>query len=219
MCTPPYLLFSDEWQNQLLFSLHSSLLQKSLHSGGLRLPSPPLGLQRYFQPCKEELFDWVISSDLLPLNKPDTPTLLHPSSGSRNSPDFSFALSSLAFFAPGFQNLGSGHQPILLSIPLSLVFRPNEHPPAFNFKKACWDDFAFYFDSRCHSAEEYPFVSFSSAAALFSSLSLNAAKSSIPFGHFKRPPKAWWSAEVEGAISERGKAFADAHRSDEDRQA
>ena len=48
---------------------------------------------------------------------------------------------------------------------------------------------------------------------------MNAAKSSIPFGRIKRPPKAWWSAEVEEAVSERRKAFAAAHRSDEDRQA
>ena len=48
---------------------------------------------------------------------------------------------------------------------------------------------------------------------------MNAAKSSIPFGRIKRPPKAWWSAEVEQAVSERCKAFAAAHRSDEDRQA
>ena len=32
-------------------------------------------------------------------------------------------------------------------------------------------------------------------------------------------PKAWWSAEVEEAASERRKAFTAAHRSDEDRQA
>ena len=38
-------------------------------------------------------------------------------------------------------------------------------------------------------------------------------------GRIKRPPKAWWSAEVEEAVSERRKAFAAAHRSDEDRQA
>ena len=54
---------------------------------------------------------------------------------------------------------------------------------------------------------------------LFTSLALNAAKSSIPFGRIKRPPKAWWSAEVEEAVSERRKTFAAAHRSDEDRQA
>ena len=45
----------------------------------------------------EAVFDWVISSDLLPLNDPDTPTPLHRSSGSRYSPDISFVPSSLAF--------------------------------------------------------------------------------------------------------------------------
>ena len=69
------------------------------------------------------------------------------------------------------------------------------------------------------SAEKYSPLSLSSAAALFTSLAMNAAKSSIPFGRIKRPPKAWWSAEVEEAVSERRKAFTAAHRSDEDRQA
>ena len=117
------------------------------------------------------------------------------------------------------QDLGSDHLPILLSVPLSPVYRPNERPPSFNFQKACWDDFASYFDSHCPSAEECSSLSLSSAAALFTFLALNAAKSSIPFGRIKRPPTAWWSAEVESAISERCKAFAAAHRSDEDRQA
>ena len=52
-------------------------------------------------PRGEEVFDWVISSDLLPLNDPDTPTLLHRFSGSRCSPDTSFAPSTLLFLAPG----------------------------------------------------------------------------------------------------------------------
>ena len=112
------------------------------------------------------------------------------------------------------QDLGSDYLPILLSVPLSPIFRPNKRPPSFNFQKARWDDFAFY----CPSAEEYSSLS-SAAAALFSSLAMNAAKSSIPFGRIKRHPKAWWSAEVEEAVSERRKAFAATHRSDEDRQA
>ena len=220
MCTPPYLLLPNGWQNRFLLSLNSSLLQKSLHSGGLQLPSPPLGLKGTSNPRGEEVFDWVISSDLRPLNDPDTPTLLHRSSGSRSSPDISFAPSTLAFSCSWevLQDLGSDHLPILLSIPLSPVFRPNERPPSFNFQKACWDGFASYFDSHCPSAEDYSSLSLSSAAALFTSLTLNAAKSSIPFGCIKRPPKAWWSAEVEQAVSERRKAFAAAHISDEDRQ-
>ena len=100
-----------------------------------------------------------------------------------------------------------------------MVFRPNERPPSFNFQKASWDGFASYFNSHCPSAEEYSSLCLSSAAALFTSLTLNAAKSSIPFGRITRPPKTWWSPEVEQAVSERRKAFAAAHRSDVDRQA
>ena len=88
-----------------------------------------------------------------------------------------------------------------------------------NFQKARWDHFAYCFDSHCLSAEEYSSLSLSSASALFNSLTLNTAKSSIPFGHIKRHPKAWWSAEEKEVVSKRRKAFAAAHRSDEDRQA
>ena len=172
-------------------------------------------------PCRDEVFDWFISSDLLPFNNPNTPTLLHCSTGSFSSPHIFLVPSSLALSCSWevLQNLGSDHLPILLSIPLSPVFHPNEHPPSFNFQKACWDDFASYFDSHCPSAEEYSSLSLCSAAALFTSLALNAAKSSSPFGRIKCPPKSWWSAEVEGALSERCKAFAATHRSDEDYQA
>ena len=52
-------------------------------------------------PRGEEVFDWVISSDLLPLNEPETPTLLH-----RSSPVISFA-SSFPFLAPGRQPVPS----------------------------------------------------------------------------------------------------------------
>ena len=117
------------------------------------------------------------------------------------------------------QDLGSDHLPILLTVSFSPVFCPNERPPSFNFSKTRWDDFVSYFDFHCPSAEKYSSLSF--AAALFTSLALNAAKSSIPFSRIKRPPKAkaWWSADVEGEVSKRRKAFAAAHRSDEDRQA
>ena len=165
-------------------------------------------------PRGEEVFDWVISSDLFPLNDPDTPTLLH-----RSSSDISFVPSSLVLSCSWevLQDLGSDHLPILLSVPLSPVFFSDERPPSFNFQKARWDGFASYFDVHCPSAEEYS--SLSSAAALFTSLALNAAKSSICFGRIKRHPKAWCSSEVESAVSKRRKAFTAAPRSDEDRQA
>ena len=208
---PSNLILSDGWQHRFLFSLYSSLLQKSFYSGGLQLPSPSLRLKTYFRS------PWggsIRLGDLLPLNDPDTPILLH-----RSSPDISFAPSALAFSCSWevLEDLGSDHLTILLSVPLSLVYRPNERPPSFNFLKACWDGFTSDIDSHCPSAEEY--LSLSSAAALFISLALNAALTSIPFGRIKRPPKSWWSAEVESAVSETRKAFAAAHRSDGDRQA
>ena len=132
-------------------------------------------------------------------------TLTHPPLPHRSSPDISFAPSSLASSCSWkvLQDLSSDHLPILLSVPLSPAYCPNKHLLSFNFQKACWDGFAFYFDSYCRSAEEYSSPSLSSAAALFTSLTLNAAKSSIPFGRIKRPLKAWWSPEVESAVSER----------------
>ena len=96
-------------------------------------------------------------------------------------------------------------------------FAPTIVPIPSIFRKLA--GMGLYLDSHCPSAEEYSSLSLSSAAALFTSLALNAAKSSIPFGRIKRPPKAWWSAIVEGVVSERRKAFAAAHRSDEDCQA
>ena len=79
-----------------------------------------------------EVFDWVISSDLLPFNDPDTITLLH-----RSSLDISFAPSSLVLSCSWevLQDLGSDHLPILLSVSLSPVFRPNERPLSSTFRK------------------------------------------------------------------------------------
>ena len=158
-------------------------------------------------PRGEEVFNWVISSDPLPLNDPDTPPFYIALLLTSPLPPSTLALSCSWEV---LQDLGFDHLPIFLSIPLSRVFRPIERPPSFNFQKACWDGFASYIDTHCPSAEEYSSLSF--AAALFTTLALNAAKFSIPFGRIKRPPKAWWSAEVEQAVSERRKAYISASR-------
>ena len=87
--------------------------------------------------------------------------------------------------------MGSNHLPILLTVPLSPVFRPNERPPFFNFQQARWNNFAFYFYPHCPSTEEYSPLSLSSAAALFTSLTPKAVKFFIPLGHVKGQPQAW----------------------------
>ena len=187
------------------------------------MPSPFWDSRGTSDPHGEGVFDCVISSDLLPLNDPDTPTLPHRSSGNRSSPNISFAPSSFASscFWRCFRTLVlTTYQFFYLSPSLSPAYLSNERPLSYNIQKNRWNDFASYIDSHCPSAEEYSSLFLSSAAAaLFISLAMNAAKSSILFGRIKRPHKAWWSAEVESAVSERRKAFAAAHRSDEDRHA
>ena len=134
-------------------------------------------------PREEKVFDWVISSDLFPLNDPDTP-INHRPSGGRSSPDI-FAPSYLALPCSWevFQDLDSGRLPILLSDPFSPVFCLNKRPPSFNLQKSRGDDFAFYFDSYSPFTEEYSYLSFSSATSLFSAV--NAATFSIHFGRVK----------------------------------
>ena len=104
----------------------------------------------------------LLTSSLLPFLLPS----VAPGSSFRTWV-LTFAPFSLAFCCSWelLQDLGSDHLPILLSVPLSSVYRSNERPPSFNFQKARWDGFASYFDSHCPSAEEYS--SLSSAAALY----------------------------------------------------
>ena len=124
----PYLLLSNGWQNRFLLSPIFPSSRNLFILGGFNCHHPLWDSRVTSNPCGEDIFDWVISSNLLPLNDPDTPTLLHRSSGSRSSPGISFAPSSLALSCSWevLQYLGSDHLPILLSVLLSLVFHPNE---------------------------------------------------------------------------------------------
>ena len=89
-------------------------------------------------PCEEEVFNWVIFSDLLPLNDPDIPTLLYRSCSSPSSPDIYFAPFFLAFSCSWevLLDLGSDYLPILLSVPFSpLPFASMSVLPLSIFKK------------------------------------------------------------------------------------
>ena len=84
-----------------------------------------------------------------------------------------FSIAPLAVAPPQTSPLllGSDHLPILLTIFLSLVFRPKERFLSFNFPKTRWDDFAYYFESHCSSAEEY-FFSFLCCCSLYFSVTV-----------------------------------------------
>ena len=222
MCTFPYLLFTDRWKNRLLlFPPFFPLPEISLF-WGTSIAITPSGTQGVLPTPAGRKYSTGSSH----LTSSRSMTLTHPL--------FSIAplavaplltspllLLLLPCLAPGrcFRTwVLTIYQFFYLSLYLRSIV-PTSVPLSFNFQKARWDGFASYFDSHCPSAEEYSSLSLSSAAALFTSLALNVVKSSIPFGRIKRPPKEWWSAEVEEAVSERRKAFAAAHRCDEDRQA
>ena len=119
----------------------SSILPSSRHLfilGDFNCHHPLWDSKGTSDPHKEVIFDWFISSDHLPLNDPDTSTFLNRSAGSRSSPDISFAPSSLGIpcCCEVLQDLGSDHLPILLSVPLSPVFCPNERPPFLQFPES-----------------------------------------------------------------------------------
>ena len=108
--------------------------QKYLHSGALQLPQSPVGLIGYFWPPWWESICLGVLLGPLPLNYPNTTTPLYPFSGSRSSPDISFAPSSLAA-GRCFRTWPLNHLQILLLVSLSPVFHPNKPPHFLQFSK------------------------------------------------------------------------------------
>ena len=113
------------------------------------------------------------------------------------APSLTSPLLPLSYSWEVLQDLFSDRLPILLTIPFSPVFCPNERPPS-TFKKLV--GMTLLFTSTLT-------VFLQRNTRLFTSLTLNLTKSSILFGRIKRHSKALWSAEVEDAVSERRKAF------------
>ena len=197
------------WQNRFLFSL----LHKHLHSGGLQLSAAPL--QQEVLPTAAGR---KYSNGSFPLTSSPSMTLTHP--------PFSIAppLTSpllpllLPFLAPGkcFRTwVLTIYQFFYPSLSLR-SFAPTSVPLPSTFKMLT----AMTLPPTLTFTVLLQSILFLFPLLLFStSLALNAVKSSIPFGRIKCHPKAWWSAEVESAVSKRRKAFVVAQGSDEDHQA
>ena len=172
-------------------------------------------------PHGSEIYSWLLSSDLEILNDPLSHTLVSTAHGSRTSPDLSLAPSALAPRCSWsvLPDLGSDHLPLSITIRLSHHFAPNQRKPAFNFQKADWDVFSSTLTSLCPDPVSYSSLSLSKAVKLFTSIVLQAAKSSVPFGRTHQPPKAWWSPELSELVQKRRAALSKAHISEEHRQA
>ena len=98
----------------------------------------------------KDLFDWLLSSDLLPLNNPEHHTLLHCATGNRSSPDLSLVPARLASKCTWqtLPDLGSDHLPISITIPTSPIINSFHRPPSFNYNKARWDEYLTYIDTH-----------------------------------------------------------------------
>ena len=79
----------------------------------------------------KDLFDWLLSSDLLPLNNPEHHTLLHRATGNRSSPDLSLVPARIASKCTWqtLPDLGSDHLPISITIPTSPIINSFHRPP------------------------------------------------------------------------------------------
>ena len=97
------------------------------------------------------LFDWLLSSDLLPINNPEHYTLLHRATGNRSYPDLSLVPAQIASKCTWqtLPDLGSDHLPISIAIPTSPIINSFHRPPSFNYNKALWYDYLTYIDTHC----------------------------------------------------------------------
>ena len=79
----------------------------------------------------KDLFDWLLSSDLLPLNNPEHHTLLHRATGNRSFPDLSLVPARLVSKCTWqtLPDLGSDHLPISITIPTSPIINSFHRPP------------------------------------------------------------------------------------------
>ena len=105
----------------------------------------------------KDLFDWLLSSDLLPLNNPKHHTLLHRATRNRSSPDLSLVPAQIASKCTWqtLPDLGSDHLPISITIPTSPLINSFHRPPSFNYNKTRWDDYLTYIDTHCPTPSNF----------------------------------------------------------------
>ena len=100
MCTPPYSSPTDGRTD----SFSPSILPSSRNLfilGDFNCHHPLWDSRGTSEPRREEVFDWIISSNLLPLNDPDTPTLLIAPLAVATLLTFPLLPLLLPFLAPG----------------------------------------------------------------------------------------------------------------------
>ena len=91
---PPICSFPRESRTDSFSPSYLPIFRNPFFLGYCKYHHPLWDSKGASDPRGEEVFDWVISSDLL--HDSDIPTFRHCSPGSRSSPDISFASSSFS---------------------------------------------------------------------------------------------------------------------------
>ena len=102
----------------------------------------------------KDLFDWLLSSDLIPINNPEHHTLLHCATGNRSSPDLSLIPARIVFKCTWqtLPDLGSDHFPISIIIPTSPLINCIHCPPHLTTIKLAGTIILPYIDTHCPPA-------------------------------------------------------------------
>ena len=114
-------------------------------------------------PIRKRFFDWLLSSDPLPLNNPDHPTLLHCFTGYYSSHDLSFFPSPIASKCTWqvLPDHGSNHLLISITISIFPITNSTSRPPSINYNKVHRDEYLFYIDTHCPSPSSFTTLSLS----------------------------------------------------------
>ena len=161
----PYSFFSTNNKTDSFSASNFSSSRNFCTLGDFNCHQPLWESKGTSDPHGKEVLDWIISSDLFPLNDPDTSTLLHCSSGSRCSSHISFASFSLAVCCSWevLRNLSTNCTNCILFSGLS----PQRTYSFLQFSESSLGSFCFSLRLSLSFCKKF---SLTSAAALFTSL-------------------------------------------------
>ena len=129
----------------------------------------------------QDLFGWVLSSELLALANPDHITLLHYSIGNRSPPGLSPVPASIASICirQVLPDLGSNLLSVSITIPGYPMGNLASGPLSFNYNKARWDKYLFYKNTHCPPPSIFTTLSLSETIHTFTKLVNNATTSAV----------------------------------------
>ena len=147
----------------------------------------------------DEVEDWIITSQMVLINRPDEPHTYYSRAWRKTScPDIAIATDDVAKTTKRHveQQLGgSDHKPVLLAIKQDLREAGRKPFPSWNYKRANWPEFRKKADENCRNQmmEQHHL---NGKVKLFTEAILSAAKETIPRGR-RRDYIPGWNAQLQ----------------------